>query len=53
MISVPFQNNVDWGIGPYHGTKYTLNFQPVVPISLNPKWNLITRYIIRSLISMI
>lgn len=46
MISVPFQNNVDWDIGPYHGTKYTVNFQPVVPINLNPKWNLITRYII-------
>ncbi len=46
MISVPFQNNVDYGIGPYHGSKYTMNFQPVVPISLNPKWNLITRYII-------
>ncbi len=46
MISVPFQNNVDWGIGPYKGSKYTLNFQPVVPIELNPKWNLITRYII-------
>jgi hypothetical protein len=29
MISVPFQNNVDYGIGPYNGSKYTLNFQPV------------------------
>jgi len=46
MISVPFQSNVDYGIGPYHGSKYTMNFQPVVPISLTPKWNLITRYII-------
>ena len=46
LISVPFQNNVDYGIGSYHGTKYTLNFQPVIPISLSPKLNLITRYII-------
>jgi len=46
LISVPFQNNVDYGIGAYHGSKYTLNFQPVVPIPLNPKINLITRYII-------
>src|SRR6185312_6107570 len=46
LISVPFQNNVDYGIGTYHGSKYTLNFQPVVPISLSPKLNLITRYII-------
>jgi hypothetical protein len=46
LISVPFQNNVDYGIGTYHGSKYTLNFQPVVPVSLSPKLNLITRYII-------
>jgi len=46
LISVPFQNNVDYGIGTYHGSKYTVNFQPVVPITLNPKLNLITRYII-------
>src|SRR6476620_12763203 len=46
LISVPFQNNVDYGIGTYHGSRYTVNFQPVVPITLNPKLNLITRYII-------
>lgn len=46
LISVPFQSNVDYGIGPYHGSKYTLNFQPVVPLSLSSKLNLITRYII-------
>lgn len=46
LISVPFQNNVDYGIGSYHGSKYTLNFQPVIPIALSPKLNLITRYII-------
>jgi len=43
---VPFQNNVDYGIGTYHGFKSTLNFQPVIPISLGPKLNLITQYII-------
>jgi len=46
LISVPFQSNVDYGIGTYHGSKYTLNFQPVVPISLSAKLNLISRYII-------
>jgi putative flippase GtrA len=46
LISVPFQSNVDYGIGPYHGSKYTLNFQPVIPIQLNKNLNLITRYII-------
>jgi len=46
LISVPFQSNVDYGIGQYHGSKYTLNFQPVMPIGLSPKFHLITRYII-------
>ena len=46
LISVPFQNNVDYGIGIYHGSRYTLNFQPVIPISLSRTLNLITRYII-------
>jgi hypothetical protein len=46
MISVPFQSNLDYGIGLYNGSKYTLNFQPVIPISLSKNLNLITRYII-------
>jgi hypothetical protein len=46
LISVPFQNNLDYGIGTNHGAKYTLNFQPVIPIALSQKLNLITRYII-------
>ena len=46
MISVPFQNNMDIGIGQYNGSRNTLNLQPVIPINLSPKLNLITRYII-------
>ena len=46
LISVPFQNNTDIGIGQYNGSRNTLNFQPVIPISLSPKLNLVTRYII-------
>jgi len=46
MISVPFQNNSDWGIGPNNGSKNTLNFQPVIPIKLGANLNLITRYIV-------
>jgi hypothetical protein len=30
LVSVPFQNNLDIGIGPHHGSKNTLNFQPVI-----------------------
>ncbi|MCS5490068.1 hypothetical protein [Algoriphagus limi] len=46
LISVPFQNNFDFGIGPNDGTRYTLNFQPVIPISIGEDWNLIARVIV-------
>lgn len=46
LVSVPFQNNLDIGIGQYHGSKNTLNFQPVIPISLSSKLNLIGRIVL-------
>lgn len=46
MISVPFQNNTDFNIGPDKKTKNTLNIQPVLPFELNDDWNLITRTIL-------
>lgn len=46
LISVPFQNNTDYGIGPNRGSKNTLNFQPVIPIKLTKDWNLILRAIL-------
>jgi hypothetical protein len=46
LISVPFQNNLDVGIGQYKGARNTLNFQPVIPIRLSPKINLITRLVL-------
>src|SRR5208282_2743644 len=35
MISVPFQNNFNFDVGPNKVTQYIMNFQPVIPISLN------------------
>jgi len=47
LISVPFQANEDFGYGPSHnGYKFTLNIQPVIPISLTKNWNLILRTIV-------
>lgn len=46
MISLPFQNNTDWGIGSYSGSKNTLNIQPVIPFKISANVNLITRYIL-------
>jgi hypothetical protein len=47
LISVPFQNNLDYGGGPSgHGSQYLLNIQPVIPFALGTDWNLIVRTII-------
>ena len=47
LISVPFQANEDFGYGSSHnGYKFTLNIQPVIPISLTRNWNLILRTIV-------
>lgn len=46
LISLPFQNNLDVGIGEFNGYKNTLNIQPVIPVQLSPKLNLITRVIL-------
>lgn len=46
LISVPLQFNYDHGYGPLDGDKATLNIQPVIPISLNEDWNLISRTIV-------
>jgi hypothetical protein len=40
LISVPFQNNFEFKLGPNNdGFRYTLNFQPVIPFSLNKDSN--------------
>jgi hypothetical protein len=46
LISVPFQNNFNFGAGAKEETIYVLNVQPVIPIKLTPQWNLITRTIV-------
>jgi hypothetical protein len=46
LISVPIQNNWDFGLGPANAMKYTANIQPVVPVSISADWNLIIRTIL-------
>lgn len=47
LISVPFQLNYDHDIGAARGgDRWQLNIQPVLPIDLNPEWNLISRTIL-------
>src|SRR5208283_251275 len=45
MISLPFQNNTNFNVGPENGTQNILNIQPVIPFHLGQEWNLITRTI--------
>jgi hypothetical protein len=49
LISLPFQNNMDVGIGDYNGSINTLNIQPIVPFNLNQRFSLISRYILPGL----
>ena len=46
LISVPFQGNMDFGIGSDNGTRFTLNIQPVIPVSISENWNLVTRVVL-------
>ena len=46
LVSLPFQFNYDCCIGPEEASKFTLNVQPVIPISLNADWNMIVRTIV-------
>ena len=43
---MPFQANWDFNIGPANGDRFTLNIQPVIPISISKDWNLILRTIL-------
>ena len=47
MISLPLQNNTNFGVGPDEDeVQNVLNIQPVIPFSITEKMNLITRTIL-------
>jgi len=46
MISLPFQNNTNFNAGPFNRVQDILNIQPVIPMTLNADWNLISRTIV-------
>jgi len=45
LISVPVQNNNNFGIGPDGRVQDVMNFQPVIPLHLSKNWILISRII--------
>ena len=47
LVSVPFQQNIEFGIGPANaGWHDLMNIQPVIPLGINEDWNLIVRPVI-------
>lgn len=46
LISVPFQNNFNFGTGSKEKTVWVLNIQPVIPVKLTDEVNLVTRTIL-------
>jgi hypothetical protein len=45
LVSVPFQNNANFNVGPGRSIQDILNIQPVVPFGVSEQWNVITRTI--------
>lgn len=45
LISVPVQNNSNFGINPGYRTQDVLNIQPVIPFSISKDWNMVLRWI--------
>lgn len=46
LVSLPFQNNTTFGFGPGDDIQNILNIQPVFPVGLSERWNLINRVIL-------
>jgi hypothetical protein len=46
LISIPFQYNYNDGYGDGSGRQSYINIQPVIPFSINPTWNVISRTIV-------
>jgi hypothetical protein len=46
VVSVPFQNNLTFGVGARDDPQNDLNIQPVVPFRVSEDWNVISRTII-------
>jgi len=45
LISVPIQDNWNFGIGPNDRIQNVMNIQPVIPLNAGKNWNLIIRWI--------
>lgn len=50
IISLPFENNFYFGVGPSNSNAYALNFKPVYPVTFG-HWNMINRFIVPAIYS--
>jgi hypothetical protein len=46
LVSIPLQFNWDEGVGPTDGLRFQMYMQPVVPVSISDKWNLVNRFVL-------
>jgi len=46
VISVPFQDNVNFNVGPFNRAQNVLNIEPVVPLHLSSDWTVVSRTIV-------
>ena len=45
LITIPFQETLEYGIGSFDRARATLKIEPVVPVDLSQRWKLIVRTI--------
>ena len=43
FVKIPLQSTTGFSVGPHHNGGESLNIQPVIPFSLNARWDLIVR----------
>jgi hypothetical protein len=43
FVKVPFQSTTGFNVSPHHNTGESFNIEPVIPFSLNAKWDLIAQ----------
>ena len=46
LVTLPLENDLQFGVGPASATSNTLNFQPVIPFPIGKSWRIVTRTII-------
>jgi hypothetical protein len=46
LVTLPFENDLQFGVGPASATSNTLNIQPIIPFPIGQQWRIVTRTII-------